>query len=104
MICAISVPIKKQKIFDISHLCHFKNCVNPDHLVIESHKNNEIGNTYLNKVAYDVFGVDERIYIDPCTHRNTTAIKKKCILPIVKIENAGYYEGLSAEQRGASQA
>ena len=104
MIRAISVPRRNTQTFDVSHLCHYGGCANPDHLVVEDHDDNQERNTCHGKVAYSVAGSGGRVRIHPCPHRNTTTIGKECILPVVKIEQAGYYEGLPVNQRGAGMA
>ena len=104
MIRANSVPVRGQKTFDVSHLCHYRGCSNPDHLVVEDHDDNQARNACQGKVIYDVDGQGGRITINPCPHRTTTAISKECILPVVRIRNPGRYEGLPPGQRGAGEA
>lgn len=104
MIRANSVPVRGQVTYDVSHLCHYRGCANPAHLEVENHDDNQARNTCQGKVSYDVNGQGGKIFINPCTHRNTTTIRKECILPVVTISTPGRYEGLPAGQRGAGQA
>lgn len=100
---ANSVPKKGTTTYDVSHLCHYRGCANPQHLVVENHDDNQERNSCQGKVRYKVQTPEGWASINPCPHRATTRIKKECILPEVTIIGAGYLEGLPAGQLGAGQ-
>ncbi len=93
---ATQLPVKDQSdriTYDISHLCHNQGCSNPDHILVEDSKDNYERNSCHTKFRYEVQGLGGLIAINPCVHRALLKSHKECILPLMQIENPGYYEG-----------
>jgi Zinc-binding loop region of homing endonuclease len=75
--------------YQISHLCHNGKCFNPDHLVVESSRNNKKRNSCQ---GHQIIVHKEMTY-HPCAHGRVEA-RRKCILPVLYLQD-GYHVNTS---------
>ncbi|KAJ8096646.1 zinc-binding loop region of homing endonuclease-domain-containing protein [Lipomyces tetrasporus] len=74
--------------FNVSHLCHNGICFNPDHLVVESERNNFKRRTCVGHKVI-LYGDSEH---HPCRHDEVETMRK-CILPLLRLEAGDHVNG-----------
>ncbi|KAL8686816.1 MAG: hypothetical protein Q9224_005328 [Gallowayella concinna] len=81
---------------EASHLCHYKGCANPDHIVIESRAMNGLRNTCQGSWQWKVQEGGQFSILNPCPHRTLTRGNnpvRECILPTATVGLGQYIRG-----------
>ena len=90
---AASGPLNQR--YEVSHLCHYRGCANPDHLENESLLMNGARNTCQGLFAWKITMNNTETVLHPCTHRRGpqagSGAVKECVLPVATVTDPGYY-------------
>lgn len=79
---------QKDPVFQVSHLCHNRNCFNISHLAVEEATLNRARNICQH---HEVVLFKNQVKYNPCPHAGAKREYKSCILPLRQINESGNY-------------